>query len=151
MYIEQGLEVSRIQKLLLPWKLGSTTLPARGCVHHPELSEPRGLGIFMEFSSCCCCYSATQLCPTLCDPMDESTPGFLVLHYLLKLAQIRLHWVGDAIQRSHPLSPPSPPTHNLSQHQGLFQWVSSLHQVAKVSELQLQNQSFQWILRIDFL
>ena len=90
-YTEQGLEVSRIQELLLPWRLGSTTLPAHDVFTVPELSEPRGLGIFMEFSSCCCCYSATQLCPTLCDPMDESTRGFLVLHYLLKLAQISLH------------------------------------------------------------
>ena len=62
-----------------------------------------------------------------------------------------VHWVSDAIQLSHPLSSPSPPALNLSQHQGLFQWVSSLHQVAKVLEFQLQHQSFQWILRNDFL
>ena len=62
-----------------------------------------------------------------------------------------VHWVGDAIQPSHPLSSTSPPAFNPSQHQGLFQWVSSLHQVAKVLELQLQHQSYQWIFRVDFL
>ena len=67
-----------------------------------------------------------------------------------ELAQTHVHWVGDAVQPSHPLLSPSPPAFNLSQHQGLFQWVSSLHQVAKVLELQLQHQSFQWIFRIDF-
>ena len=70
---------------------------------------------------------------------------------LLELTQAHVHWVGDAIQPSHPLSSPSPPTFNLSQHQGLFQWVSSSHQVAKVLEFQLQHQSFQWIFRTDFL
>ena len=86
-----------------------------------------------------------------CVPMNCSTTGFPVLHYLPEFAQTHVHWVGDAIQPSHPLSPTSPPAFNLSQHQGLFQWVSSLHQVAKVSELQLQHQSFQRIFRIDFL
>ena len=62
-----------------------------------------------------------------------------------------VHWVSEAIQPSHPLSSPSPPTFNLSQHQGLFKWVSSLHQVAKVLEFQLKHQSFQWIFRTDFL
>ena len=169
--------------------------------------------------------SVTQLCPTLCDPMNSSTPSLPVHHQLrnlLKLmsirsvmpsshlilcpplllppsifpsirvfssesflqktvvvqsvswvqlfatpltvahqaaltstvmnfAQIHVHQVGDAIQPSHPLSSPSPLAFNLSQHQSLFQWVSSLHQVVKVSELQLQHQSFQWIFRVDFL
>ena len=94
--------------------------------------------------SCTCC-SVTQLCPTLCDPMDCSTPGFPVLHHLLEFAQNHVHWVDDAIQPSHPLSSPSHPTLDLSQHQGLFQWVSSSHQVAKVLELQPQHQSFQWV------
>ena len=88
---------------------------------------------------------------TLCDPMDCSTPGFPVLHHLLELAQTHVHWVGGAIQPSHPLSSPSPPALNLSQHQGLFQWVSSSNQVAKVLGLQLQCQPFQWILTVDFL
>ena len=97
------------------------------------------------------CFSVTKSCLMLCDPMDCSTLGFPVLHYLLKFAQIHVHWVSDAIQPSHPLLSPSPPAFNLSQHQGLFQWVSSLHQVAKVLEFQLQHQSFQWIFRTDFL
>ena len=75
-------------------------------------------------------------------------PGFSVLHYLLEFAQIHVHWVSDAIQPFHLLSPPAPPAFNLSQHQGLFQLVCSLHQVAKVLELQLQHQSFQWIFRL---
>ena len=93
--------------------------------------------------------SVAQSCSSLCDPMDCSMPGFPVHHQLLELAQIHVHQVGDAIQPSHPLLSPSPPTFKLSQHQGLFQWVSSLHQVAKVLEFQLQ--SFQWIFRTDLL
>ena len=77
--------------------------------------------------------SVVQSCPTLWDPMD-STPGFPVLHYLLEFAQTPLHWVSDTIQPSCPLSSPSPPVFNLSLHQGLFQWVSSSHQVAKSIE-----------------
>ena len=92
-----------------------------------------------------------QSCPTLRDPMDCSTPGFPVHRQLPELAQTHVHWVGDAIQRSHPLSSPSPPAFNLSQHQGLFKWVSSSHQVAKVLEFQLQHQSFQWTFRTDLL
>ena len=95
--------------------------------------------------------SVTQPCPPLCDPMDQSGPGFSVHHRLPELTQSHICWVGDAIQPSHLLSSPSPPTSNLFQHQGLFQWVSSLHQVARVLEFQLQHQSFQWILRTDFL
>ena len=68
-----------------------------------------------------------------------------------ELSQTHVHWVSDAIQPSHPLSSPSPPALNLSQHQGLFQWVSSLHQVTTVLEFQLQHQSFKWIFRTDFL
>ena len=82
--------------------------------------------------------------------MDCSTPGFPVHLQLPKLAWTHVHRVSDAIQPSHPLSSPSP-TFNLSQHQGLFQWVSSLHQVAKVLEFHLQHQSFQWIFRTDCL
>ena len=112
-----------------------------------------------------------QSCQTFSDPMDCSlpgssihgifqarvlewgaivfSPGFPVHPQLLKLAQTHVYWIGNAIQPSHPLSSPSP-TFNLSQHQGLFQWVSSSHQVAKVLEFQLQHQSFQWIFRTDF-
>ena len=69
--------------------------------------------------------------------MNHSTPGLPVHHQLLELTQTHVHWVGDAIQPSHPLSSPSPPAFNLSQHQGLFKWVSSSHEVAKVLEFQL--------------
>ena len=86
----------------------------------------------------------TQLHPTLCNPMDCSTPSFPVLHHLPEFAHIHIHWVSDAIQPSHALLSPSPPVLNLSQCQGLFQWVGSSHQVVKVLELQLQHQSFQW-------
>ena len=95
--------------------------------------------------------SVTELCPTLCDPMDCSTPDFPVHHQLPEPTQTHVSWVGDAIQPSHPLSSPSPPAFSLSQHQGLFQWVSSPHQVAKVLEFQLQHQSLQYIFRTDFL
>ena len=92
--------------------------------------------VHLQFSS------VTQLCPTLCDPIDCSMPGFPVLHHLPELAQTLSI---DATQLSHPLSSPSPPPFNHSQHQGLF------HQVAKVLELQLQPQSFERIFRTDFL
>ena len=75
--------------------------------------------------------SVAQSCLTLCDCMDCSKPGLPVHHQLQELAQTHVHGVGDALQPSHPLSSPSPPALNLSQHQGLFQWVSSSHQVAK--------------------
>ena len=93
--------------------------------------------------------SVTQLCLTLCDPMDCNLPSFPVHHQRPELAQTHVHSIGDAIQPSHPLSSPSSPTFHLSQHQGLFQRVSSSHQVARV--LELQHQSFQWIFRTDFL
>ena len=95
--------------------------------------------------------SVSQSCPTLCDPMDCSMPSSPVHHQFLELTQTHVHWIDDAIQPSHPLSSPSPPTFNLSQHQGLSKRVSSLHQVAKILEFQLQHQSFQWIFRVDFL
>ena len=94
--------------------------------------------------------SVTQLCPTLCDPLGCSTPGFPVHHQLPKLAQTHVHQVGDAIRPSS-LSSPSPPAFILSQHQSLFKWVSSSYQVAEVLKLQLQHQFFQWIFRTDLL
>ena len=95
--------------------------------------------------------SVAQSCPILCNPMNCSTPGLPVHHQLLEPTQTPVHQVSDAIQPSHPLLSPSPSALNVSQHQGLFQWVSSLHQAATVLELQLQLQSFQWIFRTDFL
>ena len=94
---------------------------------------------------------APQLCQTHCDPVDCSLPGFPVHRQPLELAQTHVYPVSDAIQPSHPLSSPSPPAFNLSQHRSLFKWVGSLYQVAKVLEFQLQHQSFQWIFRTDFL
>ena len=95
--------------------------------------------------------SVTQSCPTLCDPMNCSTPGLPVHHQCPEFTQTHVHQVGDAIQPSHPLSSPSTPALNLSQHQHLFQWVSSSHQVAKVLEFQFQHQSFQRTSRTDLL
>ena len=95
--------------------------------------------------------SVTQSCPTICGPMNHSTPGLPVHHQLLEFTQTHVHWVGDAIQPSHPLLSPSPPVLSLSQHQRLFKWVSSSHQVAKVLEFQLQHPSFQWTPRTDLL
>ena len=89
--------------------------------------------------------------PTFCDPMNRSTPGLPVHHHLLEFTQTHVHRVGDAIQPSHPLSSPSPPAPNLSQHQGLFQWVNSSHEVAKTLEFQLQDQFFQRTPRTDLL
>ena len=86
-----------------------------------------------------------------CDPMNLSIPDNPVYHQLPESTHTHVHWVSDAIQPSHPLPSPSRPALNLSQHQGLFQWVSSSHQVAKVLEFQLQHQSFQWTLRTDLL
>ena len=160
-------------------RTGATTKPVCSAPPHSELETPCGL-LFPHLLACfsdrrkrpwdsckfwwpaittllsdkcpvVCCCSGAQWCLTLRNPMDCSTPGFPVLHHLPELAQTHVHWVGDTIQPSHPLSPPSPPALNLSQHQGLFQGVGSLHQVAKVLELQLQHQSFQWVLRVDFL
>ena len=104
---------------------------------------------FQDLLNCCC--SVTKMYLILWKPMGCRTQGFPVLHYLPEFVQTHVHWVNDAIQPSHPLSSPSPPAFNLSQHQSLFQWVSSLHQVAKLLEHQLQQQYFQWIFRGDFL
>ena len=116
-------ENTRIQN---PWDTAKTVLKVK----------------FIVTQSCChtqfcCCHSVTQLCSTLCNPMDCSMLGFAVHHHLPELAQTHIHWVSDAIRLSDPLSSPSTPTFKLSQHQCLFQWVSSSHQMAKVLELQL--------------
>ena len=95
--------------------------------------------------------SVTQLCLTLCDPKGCSMPRLPVYYQLPEFTQAHVHRVGDAIQSSHPLSSPSPSALNPSQHQGLFQWVSPSHQMAKVLEFQLQHQSFQWTLGTDIL
>ena len=97
----------------------------------------RGIIIFLEIVNSITCFSVQfssipQSCPTLCDPMNRSTPGLPVHHQLLEFTQTHVHLVGDAIQPSHPLSSPSPPALNPSQHQSLFQWVNSSHEVVKV-------------------
>ena len=101
------------------------------------------------------CFSSVQFsCSVISNslqPMDHSRPGLPVHHQLPEFTQTHVRWVGDAIQPSHPLSSPSPPALKLSHHQGLFQWVSSLHQVAKLLEFLLQHHSLQWIFRTEFL
>ena len=94
--------------------------------------------------------SVAQSCPTLCNPMNRSMLGLPVHHQLPEFKQTHVHRVSDASQPSHPLSSTSTAS-NSSQHQGLFQWVSSSHEVAKVLEFQLQHQSFQWTSSADLL
>ena len=99
---------------------------------------------YIQFSS------VAQSCLTLYNPMNHSTPGLPVHHQLPEFTQTHVHQIGDGIQPSLPLSSPSPAP-NPSQHQGFFQWVNSSHEVAKVLEIQLQHQSFQWTPRTDLL
>ena len=153
----KALIMKQRNSLAVHW-LGFTALIARGWIQS-LVREPGFCKQLDAVSVCVCvcvcvcisCCSIAQSCPTLCNPMDCSTAGFPVLHYLLELAQTHVHSVSDAIQPSHPLSAPSPPAFSLSQHQGLFLWVSYLHQMAKVLELQFQHQSLQWIFSTDFL
>ena len=119
-----------------------------GCPHH--LAQQRDCGR----PSICSWFTSVQSlksCLALCDPIDHSTPGFPVHHQLLEFTQTHVYWVGDAIQPSHRLLSPSLPSFNLAQHQGLFKWVSSSHQVTEVLEFQLQHQSFQWTPKTDLL
>ena len=118
---------------------------------HTQLSQPSFLFLVpRKICIFCLCFlaslwlyqfsSVAQSCLTLYDPMNRSMPGLLVHHQLPEFTQTHVHWVDDAIQPSHPLSSPSPPALNLSQHQGLFKWVSSSHQVTKLLEfLSLYN------------
>ena len=104
----------------------------------PMITRPRKRGLrpgyrSVQFSS------VAHSCPTLCEPLDCSTPGLPVHRQFPGLTQTHVHWVGDAIHPCHPLSSPSPPAFNLSQHQGLFKWVSSSHQVAKILEFQFNT------------
>ena len=139
-FIIRGMQIKTTMKYhLTPVRMKVKVIVAQSC---PTLCDP--MDCTVQFSS------VAQSCPTPCDTMDCSVPGLPVHHQLPELTQTHVQWVGDAIQPSHPLSSPSPAL-NLSQHQGLFQWVSSLHQVAKVLEIQLQHQSFQWTPRTDLL
>ena len=119
------------------WRQGSWL--ERYCSHPGHKRGQLGSGPILS--------SFAQSCPTLCDPMNRSRPGLLSS---TESNQTHVHWVSAAIQSSHPLSSPSPAL-NLSQHQGLFKWVSTLHQVAEILEFQLQHQSFQWTPRNDLL
>ena len=120
-----------------------------GCVHENS-KVPAVLNICVFFIYIFFVNLIVQSCPTLCNPMDCTTPGFPVLHYLQKFAQTHIHWVSDAIQLSHFLLPSSHAL-RLSQHQSLFQWIGSSHQVAKGLKLLFQHQSFQWLFKVDFL
>ena len=111
-----------------------------------------GLIVFIQFDNLCFLeWVFAVVSHVLLFAIPWTAPGFPVLHCLPEFAHIHVLWVSSAIQPSHPLSSPSPPAFNLSQHQGLFHWVNSWHQVAKVLELHLQCQSFQCIFRVDFL
>ena len=138
----QGIELA--QELQPQWKTGTQadfllqfTIPSFCHLEKTLLIVKVGRqwaqSPYVQFSS------VAQSCPTLCDLMDCSTRGLPVHHQLPEPAQTHVHWISGAIQPSHPLSSPSPPAFNLSQHQGLFQWVSS------------SPQFFQWIFRTDFL
>ena len=125
--------------------LTSSDVALRPFPHLADLDFKGRFPLSVQFSS------VAQSCPTLCNPMNHSTPGLPVHHQLPELTQTHAHRVGDAIHPSHPLSSPSPPAPNLSQYQGLFQRVNSSHEVAKVLEFQLQHQSFQRTPRTDLL
>ena len=112
---------------------------------HTQTHTPTQTQWNIQFSS------VTQSCATLCDPMNRSTPGLPVHHHLPEFTQTHIHWVGDAIQPSHPRSSPFPPAPNPSQHHSLSQWVNSSHEVAKVLEFQLYHNSFQRTPRADLL
>ena len=154
-----NIEILSLGMLSRPWRKPRESPERRVCprAHSKVMGQP-GLGLafqtpwarllsadFSQFSS------VAQLYPTLCHPRDCSTPGLPVHHHLWEFTQTHVRWVGDAIQPSHPLSAPSPPAFNLSQHQGLFKWVNSSHEVAKVLDFQLQHQSLQWTPRTDLL
>ena len=152
-----GLAVNHIWLFVTPWTTANQNPLFKSqsiwFIHSPfggNLSSVQHLDIINkdarnQFSS------VIQLCPTPCDPMDLQYARPPCPLPTLEFTQTHIHWVSDTIQPSHPLSSPSPPIFNLSQHQGLFKCVSSSHQVAKGLEFPLQHQSFQWIFRTDFL
>ena len=132
------------------------------CLHRPELTicpkKPDPFFsilllflIFLHGTHSVQFSSVAQLCPTLCDPMNHSTPGLPLHDQPPEFTQTHVHRVGDAIQPSHPLSSPSPPAPNPSQHQSLFQWVNSLHQVAKVLEFQLYHSMQKYFIYLPLV
>ena len=139
----------RVNHLYLLWEMSQHLASQEPFDKHSGIL-PFGVTVFKRMSLNNNQFSlVTQSCPTLCNPMDRSIPDFPVHHQFLELALTHVHWVGDAIQPSHPLSSRSPPTFNCSQHQGVYQWASSSHQVFRV--LKFQHQSFQWTFRVGFL
>jgi len=130
---------------IVAWRSSLTVWKGKKIWHQKMIPQDQKVSNMLQrkFSS------VTQSCPTLCDPMDDRMTGFPVYHQLPEFVQTHVHQVGDVIQPPHPLSSPSPPAFNLSQHQGLFKWVSFSHQVAKTFEF--QHQTFQWIFRTDCL
>ena len=147
-YLHNGRRVA--SQFLLKYSCEEKALP-----DHWFLHQVTSLSIWHKmqktrFSTWQSVSSVTQSCLTLCNPLTAARQAS-VHHQLPEIAQTHVHRVDDSIQSSLPLLCPSFPTFNLSQHQGLFKWLSSLHQVAKVLEFQLQHQSFQWIFRTDFL
>ena len=142
------------RSLIRSWTLWCFRAQKPFCVRHFFITGNRLCSASMTFPEFQWASSVQFSCSVVSDslqPHGLQHPGFPVHHQLPELTQTHVHWVGDAIQPSHPLSSPSTPAFNLSQNQGLFQWVSSSHQVANVLEFQLQHQSFQWIFRTDFL
>ena len=140
-----------ISSSVVPFSSHLQPFPAPGSFLMSQFFTSGGQSIGVSAEASVQFSSVAQSCPTLCDPMNRSMPGHHVHHQLPEFTQTHVHWVSNAIQPSHPLSSPSPPVPNPSQHQGLLKWVSSLHQVAKVLEFQLQYQSFWWTPRTDLL
>ena len=155
-YLSLNLKwVSRRQHAIGIWFLSIlliSTFWLQSLIHLHLITVKIGLCLSLSYFFCVLCSfyfiisqllhsvqfsSVTHSCPTLCDPVNRSTPGLPVHHQLPEFTQTHIHRVSDAIQPSHPLSSPSPPAPNPSQHQSLFQWVNSSHEVAKVLEFQL--------------
>ena len=135
-------ECHSLEKVLHSWEC-SPSVPSRLVASMSQM-QTRALNLSsVQFSRSVVSNSAT--------PWTAARQASLSINNSKELTQKHVHWDGDTMQPSHPLSPPSPPAFNLSQHQGLYQWVSSSHQVATVLEFQLDHQSFQWIFRTDFL
>ena len=150
-FLTQGLDFGLLHYRQILYQLSYQVSPLNTELHinNPSPSlEPICLWaniLSIQFSS------VTQSCPTLCNSMNHRTPGLPVHHQLPEFTQTHVYQVSDAIRPSHPLSSPSPPAPHPYQHQSFFQWVNSLHEMAKVLKFQLQHQSFQWTPRTDLL
>ena len=137
------LEKIILSEICQIWKEKHCMIPPIWNTQNRQIHRDRKYVVHQGFSS------VAQSCPTLCNPMNRSTQCLPAHHQLPEFTQTHVHRAGDAIQPSHPLSSPSPPAPNPSQHQGLFLWVNSLHEVTKVLEFQLHHQSFQLTPRTD--